>query len=109
MLKSIHAQGMDPIELAGHLKYAIENELPLSLPHDPGANFVRRSLVKVINFSSVEGMEKVREEERRMAEMMKNIPAGSPFGEPDAKFGPVEVFGQAKPDLDWVDPSKKKH
>jgi short-subunit dehydrogenase len=107
MLKSIHAQGMDPVELAGHMKDAIENELPLSLPHDPDASFVRRSLDKVINFSSVEGMERVREEERRMAEMMKNMSAGSPFGAPDPKFGPVEVFGQARSDLEWVDPTKK--
>jgi NAD(P)-dependent dehydrogenase (short-subunit alcohol dehydrogenase family) len=109
MLKSIHAKGMDPVELAGHLKHAIENGLPLSLPHDPDASFVRRAMEKVINFSSVEGMERIREEERRMAEMMKNIPEGSPFGAPDPKFGPVEVFGQAKPDLDWVDLNKKKH
>jgi short-subunit dehydrogenase len=107
MLKSIHAQGMDPVELAGHLRYAIENGLPLSLPHDPGASWVRRSFDKVINFSSVEGMEKVREEEKKMAEAMKK--SGGPFGPPDPKFGPVEVFGQAKPDLDWVDPNKKKH
>ncbi|SHH62917.1 NADP-dependent 3-hydroxy acid dehydrogenase YdfG [Sporobacter termitidis DSM 10068] len=109
MLKSIHAQGMDPVELAGHLKYAMENGLPVSLPHDPEAKMVRHSLEKVINFSSVEGMERVREEEKRMAEMMKNMPDGGPFGKPDPKFGPVEVFGQAKPDLEWVDTAKKKH
>jgi NAD(P)-dependent dehydrogenase (short-subunit alcohol dehydrogenase family) len=107
MLKSIHAQGMDPVELAEHLKYAMENGLPISLPHDPEAKMVRRSLEKVINFSTVEGMEKQREEERRMAEMMKDM-GGSPFGAPDPKFGPVEIFGQARPDLDWVDPMKKK-
>jgi hypothetical protein len=100
---------MDPVELAGHLKYAIENELPLSLPHDPDASFVRRSFEKVINYSSVEGMMKVREEERRMAEMIKNMPEGGPFGPPEPKFGPVEVFGKARPDLDWVDDSKRKH
>jgi NAD(P)-dependent dehydrogenase (short-subunit alcohol dehydrogenase family) len=109
MLKSIHAKGMEPVELAGHLRNAIENDLPLSLPHDPGAVMVRRSLEKVINFSTVEGMEKVREEEKRMAEMMKSWEGGSPFGAPDPKFGPVEVFGQAKPDLEWIDPAKKKH
>ena len=109
MLKAIHAQGMDPVELAGHLKYAIENELPLSLPRDPDASFVRRSFEKVINYSSVEGMMKVREEERRMAEMIKNMPEGGPFGPPEPKFGPVEVFGKARPDLDWVDDSKRKH
>ena len=109
MLKSIHAQGMDPVELAGHLKHAIENDLPLSLPHDPDAGFVRRSLEKVINFSTVAGMEKVREEEKRLAEMMKSMQDGSPFGTPDPKFGPVETFGQARPDIEWVDPSKKKH
>jgi hypothetical protein len=86
----------------------MENGLPLSLPHDPGAVWVRRSFDKIINFSSVEGMEKIREEERKAAEMMKER-GGSPFGAPDPKFGPVEVFGQAKPDLDWVDPGKKKH
>lgn len=109
MLKSIHAQGMDPVELAGHLKHAIENDLPLSLPHDPDAGFVRRSLEKVINFSTVAGMEKVREKEKRLAEMMKSMQDGSPFGTPDPKFGPVETFGQARPDIEWVDPSKKKH
>ena len=109
MLKSIHAKGMDPVELAGHLKYAIENGLPLSLPHDPEAAWVRRSFDKVINFSSVEGMERVRDEERRMAEMMKDMEGGSPFGAPDPKFGPVEAFGQAKSELEWVDAVKKKH
>ena len=106
-LKSIHAKGMDPIELAGHLKYAIENGLPLSLPHDPGAVWVRRSFDKVINYSTVEGMEKVREEERRMAEMMKDMKDG-PFGAPDPRFGPAEPFGQAKSELEWVDEAKKK-
>ncbi len=106
MLRSIHAQGMDPVELAGHLRYAIENGLPLSLPHDPDAVWVRRSQEKVIGYTTVEGLEKIREEEKRMAEMMKE--KGGPFSPPDPKFGPVEIFGQAKADLDWVDPAKKK-
>ena len=105
MLRSIHAQGMDPVELAGHLKDAIDNSLPLSLPHDPGAAWVRRSFDKIINFSSVEGMERNQEEEKRMAEMMKR--GGGPFAPPDPKFGPVETFGQAKSELEWVDTAKK--
>jgi NAD(P)-dependent dehydrogenase (short-subunit alcohol dehydrogenase family) len=136
MLKSIHATGMDPVELAGHMKYAFENGLPISLPHDPGANMVRRSYEKQINFSSVEGMEKLKKDEeeqaKRQAEMMAQFakqreeflkkwneehPGEEPPPPPSFGFGgaprdpsvPMETFGQARPDLDWVADTKKKH
>lgn len=107
-LKTIHAQGMDPVELATHLKNAIDNGLPLSLPHDPEAKMVRNSLEKVIKFSSVEGMAQLREEEKKQAELMKQFEKSQGFGAPPPSDKPYEMFGQARPDLDWVATDKRK-
>jgi NAD(P)-dependent dehydrogenase (short-subunit alcohol dehydrogenase family) len=145
MLKSIHATGMDPIKLAETMKYAMENGLPICIPSygAPGAQstqLVERSAMaeqsfnKVLNWMTVEGMEKIKkdaeEQAKRQAEMMAQFakqreeflkkwetehPGEEPPAPPSFGFGapssdpsvPMETFGQARADLDWV--SNHKH
>lgn len=105
MLKSIHATGMDPVELAKNLKQAIENELPLAIPYDNAEEMLQREFRKVIQYLTVEGMRQQEEENRKLREMMQG------FLKTDTSVvgdGPIEPFGQARSDLDWVLPEKRK-
>jgi len=105
MLKSIHATGMDPVELAKNLKQAIENELPLAIPYPNAEEMLQREFNKVISYLSVEGMQKLEEENRKFQEMQaKNFLQTDTTG----ISGPIEAFGQARPDLDWILPEKRK-
>lgn len=107
LLKSIHATGMDPIELANWLKDGIENEQVLVVPYEKAEEMLKGEFQKVINYSSPEGMKRIAEAEeaqrKAMEEMMKNMPKpkdGAPV------FKDVG-FAKARQDIDWVDPSKK--
>jgi NAD(P)-dependent dehydrogenase (short-subunit alcohol dehydrogenase family) len=94
-------------------------ETPLTTP------LTESSYKKFIQWSSVEGMKQLQQETeeaaRRQAEMMANfrkqwekdhpgepMPAFS-FGGPADPNVPMETFGMARPDLDWVADDKKKH
>jgi len=132
MLKSIHATGMDPIELARAMQYSMENALPICIPAygwkvgDPDSKRVERSAnveqtyKKFLNWMTVEGLENIKKEEAdqaaRMAEMRKKWEEEHP-GEapPSFSFGgggnsdvPMEAFGQARPELDFVREDAKK-
>jgi len=126
MLKSIHATGIDPVRLAQALEYCIVNGLPICVPsysQEEGAPLTsplgENTFKKFIQWSSVEGMKEIEEEQKRREEMMKNWKPpeggrggpggpGGPFGGPPQSDVPMEVFGQARPDLDWVAEDKRK-
>ncbi|NLL38876.1 MAG: SDR family NAD(P)-dependent oxidoreductase [Clostridiales bacterium] len=106
-LKSIHATGMDPIELAEWLKNGIVNEQVLVVPYENSEEMLRREFQKIIDFSSPEGMKRIAEAEeaqrKAMEEMMKNMPKPADGAPVMKDVG----FAKARKDLDWVDPSKK--
>jgi NAD(P)-dependent dehydrogenase (short-subunit alcohol dehydrogenase family) len=108
-LRSVHAGGIDPIELAEILKEAIESGRIIALPfHNPDewATMLRGLSETIFDYTlSAEARQKKTEE--RMAEMMKNMPKGGPGpGMWEVPEG-AERFGMARRDLDYVDPSKK--
>ncbi len=99
-LRSIHAQGIDPIELANILKKAIENEQLYVLPFPNGQDMLRGIFERVIDSSSPEGMKKQAEEmKKRMEEMAKNPPPAGPYQNFEESG-----FGQARKDIKWVKP-----
>jgi NAD(P)-dependent dehydrogenase (short-subunit alcohol dehydrogenase family) len=132
MLKSIHATGMDPVELARAMQYSMENGLPVCVPSygwkpgDPDSKRVERSasaeqtFKKILNWMTVEGMEQLKKDEEAQAaafaERRKNWEKEHPGEEPPSMFAapkdsdvPIEAFGQARPDLDYVRDEAKKH
>ena len=97
LLKSIHAQGMDPIELANHLKAGIENDQPLVIPYPNPEQMARQQHEIIENYCTPEGVKRLEEMRLQMEERMSSFRGGYE----DAGFG------KARADLDWVDPSKK--
>lgn len=99
LLKSIHAGGMDPVELARWLKAAIENDQVVCVPYGNAREILERELGTVIHYSSPEGMKKLHERDeirkKEFEEMMKNSPRED------------VGFAKARIDLDWVDASHK--
>lgn len=123
LLASIHANGMDPRELARRLKKGIEDELFLVVPYDHGPRMVELQLERFKYYASVEGMEQwaakqaapLTEEEidlnseregydmRAAMQQRREKPDAAPIAPPKDTIG----FGKARADLDWVDPNKK--
>ena len=104
-LRSIHAGGIDPVELAEILKEAIENGRVIALPsHDPDnwANMLRESNETIEDYT-LKAEDRRKKMEARMAERMKNMPRDMPGWEvPEG----AEAFGGARKDLDYIDPSR---
>ncbi len=98
-LRSIHAQGIDPVELAQILKKAIENEQLYVLPFPNAQEMLRNIFERVIDNSSPEGMKKQQEQMKKMMEEMAKNPRPSPY----ANVEDVG-FGQARKDITWVKP-----
>jgi NAD(P)-dependent dehydrogenase (short-subunit alcohol dehydrogenase family) len=102
LLRSIHAQGMDPVELAGWLKRGIENEQLYIIPYPNAEQMLRDNFERVINYASPEGMKKQEELTRkRFEEMAKRMPESPYRGSADVGFG------QAREDLTWVKPPQR--
>ena len=107
-LRSVHATGIDPVELGEILKDAIENGRVIVLPSRDTAAYVTQlrgcheqieeyALTKAEReVKQQERMEKMRKamEERGGARMGWTVPEGA------------EAFGQARHDLDYIDPSR---
>ncbi len=116
-LNAIHAQGIDPVELAEILKEGIENDRIIVLPdHNTGEQRAAqlRALHATIEDYCLTGPEREKKMAERMAEMMKNFAPPSGDGKDAPPPPPMwgipeggEPFGKARKDLDWVDPSKK--
>jgi NAD(P)-dependent dehydrogenase (short-subunit alcohol dehydrogenase family) len=99
LLRSIHAQGIDPVELAQILKKAIENEQLYVLPFPNAQEMLRGIFERVIDNSSPEGMKKQQEQMKIMMEEMAKNPRPSPYQNVE-DVG----FGQARKDIKWVKP-----
>jgi NAD(P)-dependent dehydrogenase (short-subunit alcohol dehydrogenase family) len=96
-LRSIHAQGMDPVELANWLKRGIENEVLYIIPYPNAQQILEDTCQRMINLSTPEGIQRQEELQRkRMEEMLKNQ-AQNPY----RNAGEVG-FAKARKDLDWV-------
>lgn len=98
-LRSIHAQGMDPVELAGWLKRGIENEQLYVLPFTNAEQMLRDNSQRVLDFSTPEGTRRQDELTRqRQADMARNP---SPYQSTDSGWG------KARADLTWVQDSAR--
>jgi NAD(P)-dependent dehydrogenase (short-subunit alcohol dehydrogenase family) len=108
-LRSVHAGGIDPIELAEILKEGIENGRVVVLPFpDPtGWAPMLRGQHNMIEDYTLTKDERQKKTEERMAEMAKNRPHGGGPG-PGGWAVPegAEGFGQARKDLDYIDPER---
>ncbi|NLM83737.1 MAG: SDR family NAD(P)-dependent oxidoreductase [Clostridiales bacterium] len=99
LLKNIHAHGMDPVELAEHLKAGIENNQPLVIPYPNPDKMLREQHEIIELYCTPEGVRKLEERRKEMEEKRKEVRYGLDYDEAG--------FAKARPDLDWVDPSKK--
>jgi NAD(P)-dependent dehydrogenase (short-subunit alcohol dehydrogenase family) len=103
-LSSIHATGIDPIELAEILKEGIENGRVLVLPYRDVADTLQqlRSSNEVIEDYALTADEREKKTQERFAEMMKNAPPPGMWEVPEG----AEQFGGARRDLDYIDPKR---
>ena len=96
-LRSVHAVGIDPVELAEILKEAIENRRVLVLPfrtHDEGYPLLRAANQKVEDYMLTE-----KEREKDIVEPN----TGGSFAVPEG----AEPFGRARKDLDYIADKRK--
>jgi NAD(P)-dependent dehydrogenase (short-subunit alcohol dehydrogenase family) len=101
LLRSIHAQGIDPVELAHILKKGIENEQLYIFPFPNAEQMLRDNFERVINSASPEGMKRQEELMRKRFEEMAKRQPSSPYRNIE-DVG----FAQARKDLTWVKPSR---
>lgn len=96
-LRQIHAQGMDPVELAQKLKKGIEDDVLFVLPftEDPEAE-MRRHCDTLMNYVTKEGMQRLEEENRKRREAMASAAGANAFPQNDVGWG------KARSDLTWV-------
>ena len=98
-LRSIHAQGIEPVELAKILKKGIEDEVLYVIPVPNPEQMLRNTVERIVNYASAEGIKRQEEQMRKMfEEMAKRQPQGA---NPYANMGDVG-FGQARKDITWV-------
>jgi len=97
-LRSIHAQGIEPVELAHLLKRGIENEQLFIIPAPDPEKMLRDNFERLINYATPEGMKRQEElMKKRMEEMRKHMGDNNPFG------GAAEAgWGKARQDITWV-------
>ena len=119
-LRSIHATGIDPVELGEILKEGIETGRVIVLPDHHPENWpqqlrsysIQEEALCLTAAERKAAAEKQAGERRKMfEEMMKNAPKdGSAAPPPRPMWGTPEggeVFGKAREDLDWVDPANR--
>ena len=120
-LRSVHATGIDPVELAEILKEGIENGRILVLPdHTPELRAQQlRGLHQTIEDYTLTAAERdakaakqAEEMQKMFAEMAKAAKERGEEAAPPPTMGwavpeGAEPFGKARDDLDWIDPSKK--
>lgn len=115
-LNAIHAQGIDPIELAEILKEGIENGRIIVLPSRDPSSWAAQLRVQhqIIEDYTLTAEEREAKAKKRMEEMQKAFAQAakdqdSPPPPPRWEIPEGgEPFGLARADLDWVDPNKKK-
>jgi len=107
-LRSIHAMGIDPVELGEILKEAIESNRIICLPDHHPENWANqlRALNAQIEEYTLPGAEREKLAAERMAKMMEMMKAqgGDDKGPAMWKVPEgAEPFGQARKDLDWIE------
>ena len=100
-LRSIHAEGMDPIELAEWLKRGIENDQLYIIPYENAQQMLEENFQRLKDLCTPEGTQK-RDEllEKRFAEMKRN---NDPYQTTDSGFA------KARKDLNWVKDSTMRY
>ena len=111
-LRSIHSTGIDPIELAEILKEGIEKGRVVVLPSQTPELWAEqlRGVHEQIEDYTLTREERDAKREARMEAMRKKAaegghvpgPGGAGWGVPEG----AEAFGQARHDLDYIDPSR---
>jgi NAD(P)-dependent dehydrogenase (short-subunit alcohol dehydrogenase family) len=102
LLRSIHAGGIEPVELAKILKKAIEDEVLYVIPVPNPEEMLRNTLERIVNYASAEGIKRQEEQMRKMfEEMAKRQPQGGPGPGPMPPMEDVG-FAQARKDITWV-------
>jgi len=94
-LRQIHAQGMDPVELAQRLKKGMEDDILFVLPFtDDPEGTMKGYCDTLMNYVTKEGMERIEEQAKKRREEMAKSTGAFPKNEVG--------WGKARPDLDWV-------
>ena len=119
-LRSIHAQGIDPVELGEILKEGIENERVIVLPDRHPETWIqqmRRNDEVIESYTMTradrdEWSRKRNEAFRKEMEAMFADAGDDQEGRPRMPKGwevpeGAEAFGHARHDLDWIDPTRK--
>jgi NAD(P)-dependent dehydrogenase (short-subunit alcohol dehydrogenase family) len=100
-LRTMHAQGMEPVELANWLKRGIENDQLYIIPYPDSEKMLKDNFQRIIDYSSPEG---IKRQEKMMEKRMKDAEkhkVKNPYQDTDSGFS------KARPDLIWVkDPPK---
>jgi len=91
-LRSIHAQGMDPVELAGWLKRGIENDQLYVIPYDNATQVLEDNFKRVMDLATPGGVKRQEELARKRPRPYEASNSG---------------WGLARADLTWVDESKR--
>ena len=91
-LRSIHAEGMDPVELANWLKRGIENDQLYVIPYENSKQLLEDNFQRVLDLASPGGV--IRQEE-----LARN--RARPYAADDSDWG------KARADLTWVDESAR--
>lgn len=86
-LRSIHAQGMDPVELAGWLKRGIENDQLYVIPYDNARQMLEDNFKRVMDLATPGGVTR----QQKLAEARPRIYEDDDSG-----------WGKARADLTWV-------
>jgi NAD(P)-dependent dehydrogenase (short-subunit alcohol dehydrogenase family) len=96
-LRHIHAQGMDPVELAQRLKKGIEDDVLFVLPFtDDPEGEMKQYGETLVNYVTKEGMQRVEEEARKRREAMASASGPASLLQNDVGWG------KARSDLTWV-------
>jgi len=112
LIKEHVSMGIDPVELALRFKKGIEDGLVYCVPYPNAYELIAQQQERKLNFVTADGMVK----EKAHSEYMAGIAAerklrgeGPPVGDAVVLFqkGDQVGFAKARPDIDWVDESRK--
>ncbi len=119
-LRSIHALGIDPVELAEILKEGIENERVIVLPDRHPETWIQQmrrndEVIESYTMTRAERDEWNRKRNEAFRKQMEAARAESGEKEEGGRRLPkgwevpegAEAFGHARHDLDWIDPTRK--
>ncbi|MDR3363745.1 MAG: SDR family NAD(P)-dependent oxidoreductase [Clostridiales Family XIII bacterium] len=104
-LKSVHATGIEPRELARIFKEAIENDVFLVVPYANPDAIVHDVLARMADYTTPEGMKRVPETIRLFNEKHRAAIEGETGEDPYQNAYPG--FGKAREGVGWVADEKK--